>query len=84
MKICDDHKGQINLRAKEKYEVLSATPLIISIVAIISCQNSTYLTSVFFLKSKLNESGALMFICVCVGAYVLDEKKINLENFEKL
>ena len=25
VKICDDHKGQINLRAKRKYEVLSAT-----------------------------------------------------------
>ena len=27
MKICDDHNGQINLRAKQKYEVLSATDL---------------------------------------------------------
>ena len=25
VKICDDHNGQINLRAKRKYEVLSAT-----------------------------------------------------------
>ena len=25
MKICDDHNGQINLRAKQKYEVLSTT-----------------------------------------------------------
>ena len=25
VKICDDHNGQINLRAKQKYEVLSAT-----------------------------------------------------------
>ena len=25
MKICDDHNGQINLHAKQKYEVLSAT-----------------------------------------------------------
>ena len=25
MKICDDHNGQINLRAKQKYEVFSAT-----------------------------------------------------------
>ena len=24
VKICDDHNGQINLRAKQKYEVLSA------------------------------------------------------------
>ena len=28
MKICDDHNSQINLRAKQKYEVLSVTPLI--------------------------------------------------------
>ena len=27
VKICDDHNGQINLRAKQKYEVLSATNL---------------------------------------------------------
>ena len=25
VKICDDHNGQINLRTKQKYEVLSAT-----------------------------------------------------------
>ena len=25
MKICDDHKGQINLHTKQKYEVLSAS-----------------------------------------------------------
>ena len=25
VKICDDHNSQINLRAKQKYEVLSAT-----------------------------------------------------------
>ena len=25
VKICDDHNGQINLRAKQKYEDLSAT-----------------------------------------------------------
>ena len=25
VKICDDHNGQINLRAKQKYEVLSVT-----------------------------------------------------------
>ena len=25
VKICDDHNGQINLHAKQKYEVLSAT-----------------------------------------------------------
>ena len=25
VKMCDDHNGQINLRAKQKYEVLSAT-----------------------------------------------------------
>ena len=27
VKICDDHNSQINLRAKQKYEVLSATPI---------------------------------------------------------
>ena len=43
MKICDDHNGQINLRAKQKYEVLSAT----------LCMDKTFSKNYIILPLKL-------------------------------
>ena len=55
MKICDDHNGQTNLRAKQKYEVLSATPAKEKLKVIYE--------AFFFHGAQGRMNGVIVFVC---------------------
>ena len=84
MKICNDHNGQINLRSKQKYEVLSATTLSNLMVRLQLSYEASFgkiiLDFLFILLWKIIKS-ELFFYSLYKINVTISSSLINLNNY---